>query len=267
MDRQLAGGGLADLEHVLDHHRQPVCLLVDDPGVVRRRALQGLLPQQLRVGEHGGQGRLQVVGHVGDQLHLHPLAAGLLRQGPVEARLDVVQLLRRLVQVRVRRQVQGRLQVPVPDGRHLVRQQADVPGQGGVFPQDPAEYGSWQQKRKECEPEEIVIGGDAQNTGQYQQPEGSWQADQDQRQTIPAAETALEGVFLSANGQRPQQTPPLVRLRVFPGDVPQPQGPHQRQQRRGIGGQQRQQPQNVRQRGPHPAVVPELKGREPATVG
>ena len=82
------------------------------------------------------------MGHIGDQLHLHPLAAGLLRQGPVEARLDVVQLLRRLAQVCVCRQVQRRLQIPVPDGRHLVRQQADVPGQGSVFPQDPAKHGS-----------------------------------------------------------------------------------------------------------------------------
>lgn len=34
------------------------------------------------------------------------------------------------MQVCVRRQVQGRFQIPVPDGRHLVRQQADIPDQG-----------------------------------------------------------------------------------------------------------------------------------------
>ena len=64
-----------------------------------KRQLQGLLPQQFRIGEHRGQGRFQVVGHVGDQLYLHPFAAGLLCQGPVQARLDVVQLLRGLMQV------------------------------------------------------------------------------------------------------------------------------------------------------------------------
>ena len=43
--------------------------------------------------------------------------------------------------------------------------------------------------------------------------------------------------------------------------MPQPQRPHQRQQRRGIGGQQRRQPQGVRHGRTHPAVIPEFKGR------
>ena len=70
---------------------------------IRCGPLQGLLPQQFRIGEHRGQGCFQVVGHVGDQLYLHPFAAGLLCQGPVQARLDVVQLLRRLPEVPIRR--------------------------------------------------------------------------------------------------------------------------------------------------------------------
>ncbi|CAN3974549.1 hypothetical protein GOGPGP_GOGPGP_09575, partial [Dysosmobacter welbionis] len=95
---------------------------------------------------HGGQGCFQVVGHVGDQLYLHPLTAGLLCQGPVQARLDVVQLLRGLMQVRVCRQVHGRLQIPVPDGRHLIRQQADVPDQGPV-PPDPEDFQDRHQRK------------------------------------------------------------------------------------------------------------------------
>ena len=134
MDRQLASGSLADLKHVLDHGRQAVGLLVDDAGVVRRCALQGLLPQQLRVGEDGGQGRFQVVGHIGDQLHLHPLTAGPLLQRAVQPRLDVVQGLRRLAQGRVSGQIQRRGQVPGADGLHLVGQEADVVCQGAVPP-------------------------------------------------------------------------------------------------------------------------------------
>lgn len=93
------------------------------------------------------------MGHVGDQLYLHPFAAGLLCQGPVQARLNVVQLLRGLMQVCVRRQVQGRFQIPVPDGRHLVRQQADIPDQGPVPPdpedfQDPYQRKGGKQKRR-----------------------------------------------------------------------------------------------------------------------
>ena len=62
------------------------------------------------------RGGLQVMGHIGDQLHLHPLAAGALLHGGLEPLLDVVQVIRRLGQVVVPGQFQGRASSP-PAGR------------------------------------------------------------------------------------------------------------------------------------------------------
>ena len=185
----------------------------------------------------------------------------------MQAHLDVVQLLRGLMQVCVRRQVQGRFQIPVPDGRHLVRQQADIPDQGPV-PPDPEDFQDPYQRKggnKNADhsqrrvPKHFIHRDTAENSCKHNGPQ--CKVPHQRPPPEPLLHRQLQVSCQECVFQPPQQTPPLLPFRVFPGDVPQPQRPHQRQQRRGIGGQQRRQPQGVRHGRTHPAVIPEFKGR------
>ena len=66
------------------------------------------------------------MGHVGHQLHLHPLAAGLLLHRRFHPLLDVMELLHGLAQVAVLGQGEGGCQVALPDGCDVVGQCAQV---------------------------------------------------------------------------------------------------------------------------------------------
>ena len=49
--------------------------------------------EQVHIVDNGGQRRLDIVGHVGDQIRLQALALHLLLQGRVQADADVVDVL------------------------------------------------------------------------------------------------------------------------------------------------------------------------------
>ena len=196
MDGELVRRRLADVKHVLHHGFQPLGLLVDDLCVVRRRRGQVLLPEELRVGEDGGQGGFQVVGDVAHQLHLHPFAAGLLGQGGPHPGLDVVEALRRPAQVRVLREDQGPLQVPGPDGLHLVRQGGDITGQPPAPPG--AVKGPYQQHLQKAGQEKQAPSPDAgvgphkiDQDGHWEQGEDKARQQHQQHQAAAPAEPLL----------------------------------------------------------------------------
>ena len=91
LDRQLARGGLADLKHILHDAAQPLRLFPQNLDILFHMLGQlFLLPQQLRIADDGGERRLDVVGHVGHQFHLHPLALHLLCKRRLHALLYLV---------------------------------------------------------------------------------------------------------------------------------------------------------------------------------
>ena len=72
-----------DLKEFVDELLQTLRLVQGDAGVAgaQLRGELGLVTEQCQIADDAGEGGLQVVGHVGDQLYLHPFAAGLLCQG------------------------------------------------------------------------------------------------------------------------------------------------------------------------------------------
>lgn len=91
---QGAGGGLGRLHQVLGELFQPVALAVQHSDVLP--GLRGgdvLLFQQVHIVDDGGQGRLDVVGHVGDQLGLEVLGLHMLLHRLLQAGLHIVELL------------------------------------------------------------------------------------------------------------------------------------------------------------------------------
>ena len=93
-------GRLGHLEHVLDNVVQPVGLLGDGLDVVHHVGRQVRLSfQQLHIADDGGQRRLDVVGHVGDKLHLGAVGLNALLHRLLDAGANHVQLHGAVVQV------------------------------------------------------------------------------------------------------------------------------------------------------------------------
>ena len=122
LQRQLAAGGLAHLEYIPHHGFQPVGLHLQNLGVVRRGLLQRLLTEKPCIIDDTGQGRFQIVGHVGDQLQLEPLGAHLLFHPGLDALLQRVQVCRWYRAERVFGQCQRGSVLPGAQGGQLIRQ-------------------------------------------------------------------------------------------------------------------------------------------------
>ena len=92
--RQRAGGRLGRLHQILRQLFQPAALPVQHGDILPGGlGLHVLLLQQIHVVDDGGQGGLDVVGHVGDELGLHALGLGLLLHGLLYAGAQVVHAL------------------------------------------------------------------------------------------------------------------------------------------------------------------------------
>ena len=139
------------------------------------------------------------MGHVGDQLHLHPLAAGLLLQGALEALLDVVQVVGGLGEVTALLQGEEVLQIPGADGGNLVGERADVRPDS---PQAAAEIGQiaeHQQRRQAddpAEPPQVVTAGPRRQGDRAQQ-----YRHEEHHPTRQAADPLLQGVLEAPGGE------------------------------------------------------------------
>ena len=95
MHRQIAGGGFAGLHQILDELFQPGGLPFQ-----HRQIFLHLLPlrvgfvQQVHIVDDGGEGGLDVVGYVGNQLGLEPLALEPPLYGGGQPIPDMGQVLR-----------------------------------------------------------------------------------------------------------------------------------------------------------------------------
>ena len=106
-----------------------------------------LLPQQGGVAHHRGEGGLQVVGDVGDELHLHPLALHLLGHGGAQALLDPIEVNRGLGQVGALGQLQGLGRRPGAEGGELAGEGDQVPEEDPGPVQQPGQGEEEQQHR------------------------------------------------------------------------------------------------------------------------
>ena len=92
--RQCAGGRLGRLHQVLRQLFQAAALAVQHGNILPGGlGLHILLLQQVHIVDDGGQGGLDVVGHVGDQLGLHALGFGLLLHRQLYAGTQVIHAL------------------------------------------------------------------------------------------------------------------------------------------------------------------------------
>ena len=124
----VARGGLGDLEHVLDNVVQPVRLAGDGVDVVHHMGRQvRLFFQQLHIADNGGQGRLDIVGHVGNQLHLGAVGLYALLHGFLNAGADHVQLHGAVVQIGIGGNVVDGVQVAAVHLPDLTHKHVPVP--------------------------------------------------------------------------------------------------------------------------------------------
>ena len=169
------------------------------------------LLQQLGITDDRGEGGLQVMGHIGDQLHLHPLAAGALLHGGLEPLLNVVQVIRRLGQVVVPGQFQGAGQLPRPDGGNLTGERPQIPPQPALAEQECRCHSSEQKGRQTEEPGRLQPDGAPGPAGAPDQQTG---CDAVQQQTGQgnhaggAAEPLLDRELQLPGGQHPQHSVP-----------------------------------------------------------
>lgn len=80
------------------------------------------LLQQLHIADNGSQRRLYIMGNVGNQLHLHPLALQLFFDGLLHSALYFIQIGYRIVEIGILRKVQGRFHIAFPDRTDLIHQ-------------------------------------------------------------------------------------------------------------------------------------------------
>ena len=128
MEGELSGGGLAHFEHILDHDAEPLGFVVEDADIVLHMLRQVLLlTEQLGIADDRGEGSLEIVGDVGDELYFHPLALHPLLQGGTHPLMDTIEVLRCLPEIGVRRQFQRSGQVSAPDGGKPGSEGAELP--------------------------------------------------------------------------------------------------------------------------------------------
>ena len=179
------------------------------------------------------------MGDVADQLHLHPLAAGLFLQGGPHPGLDVVEVVGGFPEIRVLGQGQGLGKLPGPNGLHLAGKAAQVFGKAQL----PAGQGHRcqrrQQDRQQIDGPEYPGGIAGQ--GQVDQDGQNLRAEDHRRQRHqcrPAAQALFHRPLQLPCPQPPQkgtqEGPPGLLGVVTTVVLKQPHQPDQNQQGRKI---------------------------------
>ena len=96
LHRDIAGGGLAELNEIVNEPLHPGGLPGQDLQVLLPLLLAVGLLQKVHIVDDGGQGGLDVVGHVGNELRAHPLGAHLLLGRQLDHVTQAVELHRKV---------------------------------------------------------------------------------------------------------------------------------------------------------------------------
>ena len=120
---QLPGCRLAYLKYILHHGFQALGFTFQNGNIILYMVRQPLfLLQQLHIADDGSQRRFYIMGNVGNQLHLHPLALQLFFDGLLHSSLYFIQIGYRIVEIGILRKVQGRFHIAFPDRTDLIHQ-------------------------------------------------------------------------------------------------------------------------------------------------